>query len=554
MANETDALLAKSSVTTTTDGASPLSNSLRWTTNVLALTATFFFSGIIFGWAPLELILLREGQYGGLCTGQSGGVGINTAFEADADLTLLATGAPLCSEQTNSLAGMFTIGQFFLNFFSFFVGMALDYLPKSILLSMCAVLEIVGLVLLGLSETTGDVQRDYFYISYSLLAIGGSATMLSAFPASFLLKSYQAALLASISCLFDASSIIFYFVKMLQDKLGWERKEMLFMYTFWAVLVYVPLIFCWTILEKRNWEQVLEEEDAAEEVAAKNRDLDGTVSTLSDDYLPSNDPNFLAHVKRIQNMTIFAQMKTTDFAFTMFFVAAHMLQCNYYVMAVDAFLLSLGDDDAKYASIFSWALPCGIFFVPFIERTVTYLGVVNTLHATNVLGLIFAVTLLVPNLSVQTVNFFVFTGFRAYLYATINTLIATTFGVQTMGRIIGVTFTTAAIVGLVQYPMAVVSEVYFEGDYTPMNALLVGVAILPALVTFKYGSYITAVTSYDNDVESPTIHAFGRKALSARNPGLILASPGRELVHSIRKARRHHDDLDAETSLSIPAL
>jgi hypothetical protein len=547
MANETDALLEKSSETKTIDGASPLPNSLRWTTNILALTAIFFFSGIIFGWAPLELILLREGQYGALCGSKMSGdaIGVDAALEFNVDSTLLATGAPLCSEQTNSLAGMFTIGQFFLNFFSFFVGMALDYLPKSIMLSMCAVVEIAGLVLLGLSETTGDTQRDYFYISYSLLAIGGSATLLSAFPASFLLKNYQAGLLASISCLFDASSIIFSFVKALQDKFGWERKDMLLMYTFWAVLVYVPLVICWTVLEKRNWQQVLEEEDAAEEAAAKNRELDGEASTFPDDDLPSNDPNVLAYVKSIQNMSIFGQFKTSDFAFTMFFVATHMLQANYYVMSVDAFLLSLGDDDSKYATIFSWALPCGIFFVPFIERTITYLGVVNTLHTTNVFGLIFAVMLLVPNLSVQMINFFIFTCFRAYLYATINTLIATTFGVQTMGRIIGVAFTTAAVIGLVQYPMAVVSEVYFEGDYTPMNALLVGVAILPVLVTFKYGSYITALSSNEDD-EVPTIQTFGQKALSSRNPGLILASPGRELVHSIRKARRRHGELNDE--------
>lgn len=556
MAKETDPLLAatKSSSASASDGktteeASSLSNSLRWTTNVLALTATFSFSGIIFGWAPLELILLREGQYGGLCVASNkngGDVGVGAALEFDIDATLSATGAPLCSEQTNSLAGMFTAGQFFLNFFSFFVGMALDYLPKSLLYFICAVVEITGLVLLGLSETTGDTPRDYFYISYSLLAIGGSATMLSAFPASFLLKKYQAGLLALISCLFDASSIIFSVAKALQDKLGWERKEMFLMYTFWAVLVYFPLVICWLVLEKRNWQQVLEDEDVAEEAAAKTRGLDDELDAMSSqDDLPSNDPNYLAHIKRIQNMSIFRQIKTSDFAFTMFFVATHMLQCNYYVMAVDAFLLSLGDDDAQYATIFSWALPCGIFFVPFIERTVTYLGVVNTLHTTNVFGLIFAVILLVPNLSFQAINFFIFTCFRAYLYATINTLIATTFGVQTMGRIIGVVFTTAAIIGLAQYPMAVVSEVYFEGDYTPMNALLVGVAILPALVTFRYGSYITAAClDNEDDDHAPKIQAFRQNMPSSRSPGLILTSPGRELVQSIRKSRRLHNELE----------
>ena len=505
--------------------------------------STFFFSGIIFGWAPLELMLLREGQYGRYC--DAGVVVVDNITAEDIYPALLeaagASGAPLCSDQTNALAGMFTAGQFCLNFFSFFNGMALDYLPKSILLFLCAVVQITGLVLLGISDATGDASRDYFYLAYSLLAMGGSATMLSAFPASFLLKKYQAGLLASISCLFDASSIIFSVFKALQDKYGWTRQDIILTYIILAVMVYTPLVICWTILERRNWQKVLEAEDVAEEAQiAKNRGIGSADTSSSDDFASSN-PNYLAHVKRIQNMHIFEQCKTSDFLFTMFFVATHMLQCNYYVMVVDSFLLSLGDDNAKYATIFSWALPCGIFFVPFIERTVTYLGVVNTLHTTNVYGLVFAASLLVPNLSVQMINFFIFTCFRAYLYATINTLIAGTFGVQTMGRIIGVVFTTAAIIGLVQYPMAVASEVYFEGDYTPINVMLGVVALLPVLVTFQYGSYVSTSTSeYFSDVSD-----FGYSShltSSSRSPGLILTSPGRGLVNSIRRARMLHDE------------
>ena len=33
----------------------------------LALSSTLLFSGLIFGWAPLQLVLQREGQYSKLC-------------------------------------------------------------------------------------------------------------------------------------------------------------------------------------------------------------------------------------------------------------------------------------------------------------------------------------------------------------------------------------------------------------------------------------------------------------------------------------------------------
>ena len=527
LVQETDALLVDKRIRVKVPSA--ISTSLRWTTNVLALTATFFFSGVIFGWAPLQLMLCREGQYAKMCLDES---------LAQQGLTESQAG-PLCSEQTNALAGMFTTGQFFLSFSSFLVGMALDYFPKSILLAVTAVLEITGLLLLAISDTTDASDRDYFYVAYALLAIGGSATMLSAFPASFLLKDYQAGLLAMISCLFDASSIIFSVGMTLQDKLGWSRHDMLILYIFWGVAVYVPLIACWVLLERKNWQQVLESEDDAERKLLCQQGAEDYNELFSEDT--HADPKFLAHVKRIQKMNIVSQLKTRDFAFTMIFVATHMLQANYYIMSVDAFLLSLGDNDAKYATIFSWALPCGILFVPFIERTVTSMGIVNTLHTTNTIALIFGAGLLIPVLSYQVANFFIFTCFRAYLYATINSLIASTFGVATMGRIIGVVFTTAAVFGLVQYPISVISEVTFEGDYTPMNIMLLFVAILPVFATFHYGRHISRVVSSES-VDLPPEDPFQSLKRAQMNPGLILSSPGSEIVNSIRRSRRMYDN------------
>jgi hypothetical protein len=72
-------------------------------------------------------------------------------------------------------------------------------------------------------------------------------------------------------------------------------------------------------------------------------------------------------------------------------------------------------------------LPVGIIFVPLIEVTVRRFGIVQTLHFTNALGIVFGSLLLVPSLYVQAFNFLIFTCFRAYLYATLNTFIALTF-------------------------------------------------------------------------------------------------------------------------------
>jgi len=112
-----------------------------------------------------------------------------------------------------------------------------------------------------------------------------------------------------------------------------------------------------------------------------------------------------------------------------------------------------------------------------------------------------------------------------------------------MGLIIGLVFTFAAIVGLVQYPMAVISEVKFDGDYTPMNLLLLLVALFPALLTFRYGSFVNTTVEEKEDTTTDTQSLAARKK-AHMSPGFLLTSPGSELVHSIRNSRRMYNEFD----------
>jgi hypothetical protein len=475
-------------------------------------------------------MLLGEGQYANRCPDSDIYVDDSTA----------QTGA-LCAEQTNALTAMFTMAQFWLSFASLPVGIALDNIPKPFLLSLCAILEIAGLILLAISDTTDPDHpddQDHFLVAYSLLALGGCMTMLSAFPASFLLKPYQAGILASISCLFDASSIVFFALKQLQDAFGLSRRNVFLAYACFAVVGYASLISCWYILEQRNWQQLLEEEEDEQEKLSATADVEGAPEEPA---TAVDDPHFLAHIKRINAMPVMEQLRTVDFGLAVLFASVHMLRCNYFIMTVDAFTLSLGDYDATYAGFFSWILPCGVIFVPFIERTVTQLGVVKTLHFANIVGTVFGVVLFVPMLPVQAVNFAIFTCFRAYLYATLNTMVAVTFGIATMGRIIGCVFTTAAIVSLATYPMAVATEVDFDGDYLPVNVLLVCLSLLPIGATFAYGAATSRQETLPPVVATKSSHHHSIRAPTA----MLFASPGRTYIDSIRNARLLLDESDS---------
>ena len=432
-----------------------ISTALRWLTNGLALLTSFLYSGIIFGWAALELILLREGQYSELCS-----------TEQDSP----------CAAQTLKLNVIFTLATFFLSFVSLPVGIFLDYAPKSVYFVVAAVFLIAGLVLFALSDSQ---TFDFFALAYSLMAVGGNLTMLGSFPASFLLPRYQAGILAAVSCLFDASSIVFFVFRTLNltNLEIFNRQNLFFGLAWTAVVFYGALACCWVILEKKDWKAVVAHERKAQmELDKGNEETD-----------KHPDP----HCERIDqigmhNAPLAKQLCTFDFTLALIFASLNMLRCNFYIMSVDSFLASIGDQNAFYANIFSFVLPAGVVMVPFIEATVSRMGILPTLQLTNWIGVFFGVLLLVPSLSVQTLDFAVFACFRAYLYASYNTYVALTFGIHTMGRIIGVVYTNAAVVGLLQYPAVVLAEDYFHGNFTVVNLIMLGLGFIPLILSMIY--------------------------------------------------------------------
>lgn len=100
---------------------STISERLRWTVNGLAMAACFLFSGVLFGWAPLKMILIREGQFQSTCDDGSN--------------------IP-CTNQLVEFNFIFTIAQFCLNLASLPVGFFLDHASKTLHFSIAGVLMV----------------------------------------------------------------------------------------------------------------------------------------------------------------------------------------------------------------------------------------------------------------------------------------------------------------------------------------------------------------------------------------------------------------------------
>ena len=406
---------------------------------------------------------------------------------------------------------------------------------------------------------------------------------------------------ASISCLFDGSSILFFVFRQLQEQYGGSgrsitRKELFLVWSVVALGMYTVLIVCWIHLERMDWKRIIEHEQDLEQehttlpaispitttlaplpavpflssddkesakftnygtvhkgekeddVEAEITTANSSVSSLATAQQNNTYSNWI-HERGVHNWSIWKQLQTWDYTLVVVFTSCQMIRCNFFIMTVDNYLQTIfasgatrstgaaaaaatdldtldydsihettlddgvNDDDntiaITFANYFSWILPMGIIFVPLIEYTVSKYGVLTNLHITNAFGIIFGglVVLLSTNNTnavvvagfeqqlpekeiLVVVTFGIFTCFRAYLYAILNTYIAVTFGVATMGRMIGFVFTIAAMVTLFQYPLSVWTQTSQFGNFTPANHILLYLAVIPIIATLLYQRHL----------------------------------------------------------------
>lgn len=398
---------------------------------------------------------------------------------------------------------IFTVAQFLLNFVSFPVGILLDTTRKPLFFTLAGIFQFLGFVLFAVSDSkpsssiTMFHHRDYFILSYGLMALGGSMAIIGAFPASFLVRPirYQALLLAANSCLFDASSVIFYVVYRLNLAFPYvfSRKRVFLGLAVLAFLIYTVLVICWILLEKKDWKTVCDREIDEINSEKEDNDAEDAHNSIHVDRDQNKTETSITtlHAKRIRDqklheISVYRQLASFEFTFIVIFSSIHVLQTNLYIETVNEYLASIGDINGTYAGIFSYLLPCGVVFIPLIDYTIQRVGAVNTLNLTNVLSMAFGSVLLLPNLVVQVMNFGLFTCFRAYLYSTINTYTAETFGVNTLGRIIGCIYTSSSIITLLQYPAASIAEGYFNDDFWVVYLSMLVFCLVPVVIAVWY--------------------------------------------------------------------
>ncbi|OWZ08812.1 putative membrane protein [Phytophthora megakarya] len=419
---------------------------------VLAVFASdLLLTGLVFGWAPLLLLLQEEGQYHELCTDRS---------------------ESTCVVQENRLNLVFAVASVAMNAGALPVGIFLDRAGPRVTIAVAAVIEVSGLTMLGLADSQ---SFDVFVPAYVLIAFGGCITMMSSYPASFLIMRYQTAILAGISCLFDGSSVVFLVLYAAHEHFGWTRRQLFLGLAVVSAAVYLVLIFLWGLNEKSLRPKPQPGVNANGVIVSTPQHEKLLVNGIANDSAYG--------MFRLVDIDIMKQMKSFEFAYIVVYAAVQVLRATIYIGTANKLLDNYGDREHGYlyTKVFSFVLPMGFLFVPSIDYLVETRGLSKALLFTNILGVLYNVFQLVPILPLQCVAFFLFTAFRAFLYAIISAFTAKTFGLKNMGSLMGIIFSIGSIISLAEYPAVYISNSLFGGDLTVLNvvSLLSCVLMIP---------------------------------------------------------------------------
>jgi hypothetical protein len=416
-----------------------------------SLVGTLLFAGIVFGFAPLQLLLKSENQFSELCPEDSTGT---------------------CDAQNLQLLVMFTVATFLVNCISLPSGILLDKLGPVWMIAVAMVIMESGLVLMAYSDSA---TFNHFIVAYALIAVGGQMTLFSAFPCAFLILEQQSAIFASISCIFDSSCIVFQIFYTLHQEYGYTRKDMFLVYAVIGLVVYPTLIILWRFQAAAQGKADNEMEDEKSEDA-------GVIDNAEDKAYGSMNPSDEVAVP-LNDRPLLQQLRTFEFVFIIIYATFGVFRANLYIGVNNTLLADLGDakDNFLYTNIFGYLLPAGFLFIGLISWTTTKYGLSGSLHVTNTLAIVIFAIDCVPSLKVQVFNFLLFACFRAYLYSVMADYIAKTFGLKTLGRVTGAVFSLSSVINMSQAPLIAADNKYFDGNLNYLSGIMVVVGLLLAL-------------------------------------------------------------------------
>ncbi|CAG7938082.1 unnamed protein product [Penicillium nalgiovense] len=490
-----------------------------------AVVYCFLAAGVVFGFAALKPILIREKVYRNLCS--------QAELEKDVNV---------CYGQEIRLNLMFTIAAVVTNISALPVGTILDaYGPRvcGITGSICLA---IGAVLFG---TANKLPFDGYTPGYLFLALGGPFVFIPSFHLSNTFPTRSGLILSMLTGAFDASSALFLIFRLLNE----HTQGLVSVSNFFAVYLIVPVftataqIFIMPPTSYKTAGELVQHAEAQvademhdriddtvndrseserqrmdrrirrQSIVSHIQDLldDGTASIMSGNTINNSifhtnistettatheltTPHSNTHQQLTPNPTpggiwgvlhghsALYQLRTPWFTLITAFTVLMMLRINYFVATLRSqytYLLS-SETAAQINSTFDILLPIGgLVSVPFIG---TFLDIFHTrtvLFILVVFATIIGVLGCIPRVIAAYGNIVLFVLYRPFYYTAVSDYAAKVFGFATFGKVYGLIICLAGVGNFAQAGLDALTLRVWRRDPVPVN---VGLTVLVACV------------------------------------------------------------------------
>jgi len=457
-------------------------------------------AGIVFGYAALKPVLIREGVYRKYCT-----------------QTELENGVRVCYEQEIRLNFMFTVAAVSTNVCALPVGTILDRYGPRVSGIIGAVFLVAGCIFFAFAW---QLPFDGYVPGYFFLALGGPFVFISSFQLSNTFPQYAGLILALLTGAFDTSSAIFLFYRLIyaaSNGTFWPKKFFL-AYLAVPAFILVAQIFLMPrnsyktvgelviqveeqVLDGHESDNEIEDQEVLARLRQARREHGESIISEITELLGSKKGQ--KQVKKeeekmnisgvwgaLHGRTATEQIRTPWFIFITLFTVIQMTRINYFVATIRSQYEHLLDDYYKAVAInkfFDVALPLGgVISVPFIGL------ILDNTSTTLVLGLLVATATLIgilgiiPEVWAAYANVCLFVVYRPFYYTAVSDYAAKVFGFATFGKVYGLIICLSGLFNFTQSALDALTHKVFDKNPTPVNILLLVMALIVGVALVWY--------------------------------------------------------------------
>lgn len=434
---------------------------------IIQIVSAVFFgltaTGVIFGYAALKPVLVRQGVYRDLCTDDERQAGVW-----------------VCEKQDLRLNFMFTLSAVITNTIALPVGMLMDRAGPRFATLLGAFFFFCGNAVFGIGLETEHI--DTYYVGFVLLALGGPLIFLSSFHLSNAFPKNSGLVLSFISGAFDASSVPYLIYNEAFPNV--PLRTFFWSYTIIPILLVIVQL---TIAPKSSYEREhIKHRHTAAAPGASRADEE---RILADEDVDSPD-TLVGHDHdtgdRIIGVMFGKSAKEQIFSswwmLITVFLCVYMTRINFFIQTVASqmlFYLQQHDDAIRLATTFTILLPLGgaIGITPvgvLLDRGGIFVASLVVLF----MGVVFGLFGIMRSYAAQLVAIGFLVFLRPLMYTFVGDYCAKVFGFATFGTVYGLANSLSGIFGLVLRPIDLLLKSKLHGDYTPPNLVLLACGVL----------------------------------------------------------------------------